>query len=228
MQALKDKKSDPGLAVPTPSLPLATIVSQAFSHTLKVLILANRRMDPSFHLPPLEESSGPFLPCLEELSLEGCNLSSAVPVCRSSDFSSGDLAAIRKNEPLIPLLAKLFPSLRTLDLSYNSLKSDALDKDALSELILASNEDTPLGPARKGLRHLRLRGNRITELDGFQALAEMFKGNRDVPAWKLEELDLRDNEIGRLPPEIGLLPLDVFLVDGNVYVFFSFIPVGLF
>jgi len=60
-----------------------------------------------------------------------------------------------------------------------------------------------------------LRGNQITHLDGFAAIAQMFKGNRLVSEWKLEELDLRDNEIGRLPPEMGLLPLDVLLVDGN-------------
>lgn len=44
---------------------------------------------------------------------------------------------------------------------------------------------------------------------------EMFKGNRDVPGWKLDELDVRENDIGRLPAELGMLPLDVFLVDGN-------------
>jgi hypothetical protein len=55
----------------------------------------------------------------------------------------------------------------------------------------------------------------LTDLDGFQNLALMFKGNRQVEEWKLEELDLRDNEIGKLPPELGMLPLDVFLVDGN-------------
>ena len=49
-----------------------------------------------------------------------------------------------------------------------------------------------------------------------QGLAESFRGNRAVPEWKLEELDLRANEIGKLPPELGLLLLDVFLVDGNV------------
>ena len=71
-------------------------------------------------------------------------------------------------------------------------------------------------PHRKGLRHLRLRGNRISDLDGFLGLAEAFKGNRDVVDWMLEELDVRDNEIGKLPPELGLLPMDVFLVDGNM------------
>ncbi|KAF7793723.1 hypothetical protein EIP86_004839 [Pleurotus ostreatoroseus] len=214
-------KAVPGLAIPTPTLPLVAILSQSFAHSLKVLTLTNRRMDPSFSLPSLDsaEGSGPFLPCLEELSLEGCSLGNTVPVSRSTDGSS-DLASSRKNEPLLPLITKLFPSLRTLDLSYNTLKSEALDKDTLADLILASDPNDSLNrTSRKGLRHLRLRGNRITELDGFQGLAEMFKGNRDVPTWKLEELDLRDNEVGKLPAEIGLLPLDVFLVDGNVYVF---------
>jgi len=73
-----------------------------------------------------------------------------------------------------------------------------------------------LGKTRP-LKHLRLRGNKIAELDGFQGLAEQFKGNRDVPNWKMEELDLRDNEIGKLPAELGLMPLDVLLVDGNVF-----------
>jgi hypothetical protein len=29
-------------------------------------------------------------------------------------------------------------------------------------------------------------------------------------------LDLRDNKISKLPSELGILPLDVFLVDGNM------------
>ena len=48
---------------------------------------------------------------------------------------------------------------------------------------------------------------------------EIVAVGEDVKGWKLEELDVRDNEIGRLPAEVGLLPMDVFLVDGNVYVF---------
>ena len=42
--------------------------------------------------------------------------------------------------------------------------------------------------------------------------------NKELPAWELEKLDLRDHEIGKLPPELGLLPLDVFLVCGNMWV----------
>ncbi|KAF8959453.1 hypothetical protein BDZ97DRAFT_1906209 [Flammula alnicola] len=198
------------LSVPTPTLPLSTIVDQPFAHTLRVLILANRRMDRSFSLPSVPDSVSGFLPNLEELDLEGCNLSDLVPVCHVSDASSGSSTPPRSNELVIPTLTRLFPSLRTLNLSYNALTNASLTSEALMNLILTS-------PHRKGLRHLRLRGNRISELDGFASLAESFKGNRDVPGWKLEELDLRDNEIGKLPPELGLLPLDVFLVDGNTF-----------
>jgi len=105
-------------------------------------------------------------------------------------------------------IAKLFPNLKTLNLSYNAITNTSLTPDALSSLILAS-------PGRNGLRHLRLGGNKISDLEGFLKLAKAFKRNRDIPSWKLEELDLRDNEIGKLLPELGLLPLDIFLVDGN-------------
>jgi Leucine-rich repeat (LRR) protein len=142
-----------------------------------------------------------MLPHLEELSIEGCGLGDLVPT-----FYADQPLGARTNEALFPLLAKLFPSLVTLDLTYNLITSKSLTADALSALILDKN---------KPLKHLRLRGNRIADLNGFQGLAEHFKGHREMPGWKLEELDLRDNEIGRLPAELGLLPLDVFLVDGN-------------
>ncbi|KIP06262.1 hypothetical protein PHLGIDRAFT_107207 [Phlebiopsis gigantea 11061_1 CR5-6] len=210
---LSSSASDLALAIPTPTLPLASIVSQPFSQTLKVLVLTNRKMDSSFNLPT--ESDGPFLPALEELVLEGCNLGNSVLVSRSAEPGGTDASSARASEALLPLLARLFPSLRTLDLSYNALTSDALARDALTALILASADG--LEPHRPGLRVLRLRGNRLAGLDGFQELAGMFKGNRDVKEWKLEELDIRDNAIGRLPVEMGLLPMDVFLVDGNIF-----------
>ena len=200
--SLTSYRSD-NLSVPTPTLPLSTIVVQPFASTLRVLILANRRMDRSFALPSGSISISGFLPCLEELDLEGCNLSDLVPISSADSDNTS-----RTSEPIITTLANLFPSLQTLNLSYNALSNSSLTPEALSTVILRS-------PHRKGLRHLRLRGNRISELDGFLGLAEAFKGNRDVVDWKLEELDVRDNEIGKLPPELGLLPLDVFLVDGN-------------
>jgi len=167
-------------------------------------------MDRSFHLPSLTENSTCFLPRLEELDLEGCNLNDLVPTVIFPDSGTGATTPPRSSESMIPLITRLFPSLVTLNISHNAITNASLTPEALSNLILASN-------SHKGLRHLRLRGNKITELDGFSKLAESFKGNRQVPEWKLEELDIRDNEIGKLPPELGLLPLDVFLVDGNMF-----------
>ena len=195
------------ISVPTPTLPLSVIIAQPFAQTLRVLILANRRMDRSFALPSTTGSISGFLPCLEELDLEGCNLTDLVTVY--PDSNSGRTTPPRSTDFILPTLVKLFPSLQTLNLSYNGLTNASLTSDALSTLILTS-------PHRRGLRHLRLRGNKLSDLDGFLSLAEEFKGNRNMPGWKLEELDLRDNEIGKLPPELGLLPLDVFLVDGNM------------
>jgi hypothetical protein len=211
-------KSD--IALPTPTLPLAVISTQPFAQTLRVMTLTNRRLDVSLSLPPDSESD--LLPNLEELNLDGCGLRDIVPVSRQVQMGpdSGALTPPRTNEPLLPLLAKLFPNLRSLDLSDNALTAASLQTDALSSLIFAatspSSGEAQLHSTKKGLKHLRLRGNRLTDLEGLQGLTELFKGNRTVPEWKLEELDLRDNEIGKLPPELGLLPLDVFLVDGNV------------
>jgi len=196
------------ISVPAPTLPLSVISTQPFAQTLRVLILANRRMDRSFALPSSPGSISGFLPCLEELDLEGCNLTDLVTVY--PDSSSGRTTPPRSTEPILLTLAKLFPSLQILNLSYNALTNISLTSEALSTLIFTS-------PHRKGLRHLGLRGNKFSELDGFMNLAESFKGNRNVPGWKMEELDLRDNEISKLPPELGLLPLDVLLVDGNIF-----------
>jgi Leucine-rich repeat (LRR) protein len=198
------------LAMPAPTLPLSVILAQPFAESLRVLILTNRRLDRSFAVPSNIPPSG-FLPCLEELDVEGCNFDDAVPIQRvepSEDGTSGISISPSSNEQLLPILTKLFPSLRSLNLSYNRISDAALTFEALSGLILQS-------PERKGLRVLKLRGNRLSELNGFQKVAELFKGNRAVPEWKMEELDLRDNEVGKLPAELGLLPLDVFLVEGN-------------
>ncbi|KAJ7472762.1 hypothetical protein FB451DRAFT_302647 [Mycena latifolia] len=205
--------------LPTATLPLALIATQPFSQTLKILLLINRRMDRSFTLPPLPVAE-PLLPHLEELSLEGCNLGDSVSISTASTEETM-LVVPTQTRPTLPLLTELFPSLRNLNMAYNTLTSAALTTPVLSGLILsaaaADSAPTAAGVERKGLKQLHLRGNRITDLDGFQGIAVLFKGNREVPGWVLEELDLRDNEIGKLPAELGLLPLDVFLVDGNVF-----------
>lgn len=62
---------------------------------------------------------------------------------------------------------------------------------------------------------MRLRGNRLSNLEAFEPIADLFRGNQRVSEWRLEELDVRDNEISKLSVLMGLLPLDVFLVEGN-------------
>ncbi|KAG9315174.1 hypothetical protein JVU11DRAFT_4300 [Chiua virens] len=200
------------IALPTPSLPISELSTQSFARTLKVLILSNRKLDLSVSLPcGGPETDAGLIPTLEELVLDGCGFSDTITVTRQVD---GDATPIKSSELLLSLLTRLFPNLRSLDMSYNALTSAALPKDVLIGLVMACARNTA---SRTGLRHLRLRGNRIATLDGFQEVADIFKGHRSVPDWKLEELDLRDNEISKLPPELGLLPLDVFLVDGNVF-----------
>lgn len=189
------------IAVPIPTLPLSVIATQPFANSLQTLILVNRRMDRCFALPGglVEEN---ILPNLEELDLENCNLPDPIAVSRGTSVS-------RTNEPIIPLITRLFHNLQTLNLSYNALAGSLQDTEALSSLILARG-------GRRGLKHLRLRGNGIKDLGGLQGVASLFKGFREVPGWKLDELDIRDNNVEKLPPELGLLPLDVLLVDGNL------------
>ncbi|KAJ6589021.1 hypothetical protein B0H19DRAFT_1102525 [Mycena capillaripes] len=209
-----DRASD--VTLPTATLPLSLIAVQPFAHTLKVLVLSSRRMDRSFTLPPMPYSE-PLLPRLEELNLEGCNLADTISISTASAEETTPVVP-SDTKPLLPLLTELFPSLRNLNLAYNTLTSAALTMPVLSALILSSTSASDASSAeRKGLKQLHLRGNRITDVDGFQGIALLFKGNRTVDGWGLEELDLRDNEIGKLHSELGLLPLDVFLVDGNVF-----------
>lgn len=194
------------LTIPTPMLPLSYILDHSsLSATLRVLKLDKRRSDQSFSLPSFtgvpEEG---FLPKLEELSFESCGLGDTV------SYFVGDDSSGRKSEPTLSLLAKLFPSVLTLNLTHNNITSLGLTASHLSELLL--HKATPL-------RQLELSSNKITDLEGFVGLAEMFRGNREVQRWKMEKLDLRDNEIGGLPAELGLLPLEVFLVEGNTYVY---------
>ncbi|EJD07003.1 RNI-like protein [Fomitiporia mediterranea MF3/22] len=202
------------LLVPTPTLPLDVISRQDFAGKLQVLNLSNRRADPSFTFPssavlPSMQSSGGVLPHLSELILDGCALGDVVSISYESE--DGGAPTVTKRN-LLEIIADTFPSLTTLDLSYNSLTSDGLSPAVIERLLVPSNDN-----GRKGLKILRLRGNRLTSLEAFEQVAGHFRGNREVTDWCLEELDVRDNEISRLPSLMGLIPMDVFLVDGNVF-----------
>lgn len=124
------------------------------------------------------------LESVEEVMLDGCQLPSLVRVrvCTSSSSSSSSPYAFaapvpesetqssETKEPLFPLLARIFPSLTRLDLSYNTLTT--LDGvEALfspSHSFNSSNSSnvsatTKRSTGQKGLKVLRVRGNKIDE-----------------------------------------------------------------
>ena len=189
--------------LPRATLPLALIATQPLAETLRTLELRGRRAEPAFVLPT--SNSQPLLPRLETLNLEGCALSDAIPG-----------ASIAEGGPL-GVLAQLFPGLRNLELGYNDLTGALMTRGVLEQLFFAGKG------GRAGLRRLGLCGNKIEELYGLRELARVVFGvdaTKDGvelgTKWTLEELDVRENSITGLPGELGLLPLDLFLVDGNL------------
>ena len=149
------------VTLPAPTLPISIISLQPFVQTLKILMLTNRHLDISISLP-LEYD---LLPSLEELNLDGCGLCDTIPVSRQDIVSSsGVTTPSQSTELLLPFLAKLFPNLQTLNLSDNALTSASLMTGTLLALVLALND----GSTKTGLKHLRIRGNWLAELDRMQ------------------------------------------------------------
>jgi hypothetical protein len=196
--------------LPRVTLPLSLIMTQPFADTLRTVDLRGRRAEPGIVLPMSCNGSQPLLPRLETLNLEGCALSDVVPGVEAADVGG-----------TLGVLARLFPGLRNLELAYNDFTGAAVGRGVLEQLLFV---DDNVG--RVGLRRLVLCGNRIEELHGLRELAQVvFGASADVAdttavelrgKWTLEELDVRENSIGALPGELGLLPLDSFLVDGNL------------
>lgn len=189
--------------LPRATLPLALIATQPLAETLRTLELRGRRAEPAFVIPT--SNGQPLLPRLETLNLEGCALSDAIPGASIADGG------------VLGVLAQLFPGLRNLELGYNDLTGALVARGVLEQLFFAGKG------GRSGLRRLGLRGNKIEELHGLRELARVVFGADAAKEgvelgtkWTLEELDVRENSITGLPGEVGLLPLDLFLVDGNM------------
>ncbi|KAH9957152.1 hypothetical protein BC827DRAFT_1138435 [Russula dissimulans] len=190
--------------LPPATLPLPIITNQSFASTLRTLELRGRRAEPAFILP--DRNSRPLLPRLETLNIEGCALSDAVPGAEATDGGT------------LGVLAQLFPGLRNLELAYNNLTGAVMAREVLEKLLFTDGE------GRVGLRRLGLCGNKIEDLDGLRDLAQLVFGTKTANdyvehrgRWTLEELDIRENSIAGLPGELGLLPLELFLVDGNLF-----------
>jgi hypothetical protein len=165
------------LLVPSPTLPLVTILEQPFLNSIRVLVLTGRRMDPSFGLPSTGKAQS-YLPNLDELRLDNCNLGNSVQTTSEGGLST--------KGPLMEMIGNLFPSLGTLDLSYNALTS-------LNGIATLFTPDE--GVKRKGLKVLRVRGNRVDSLETLEELAGGWRSGSGIQGWQGEEIDLRDNEL---------------------------------
>jgi Leucine-rich repeat (LRR) protein len=192
-------------AVPRQTLPLSIILAQQpWGATLRVLELSNRRADVCFLLGSQGLKGG--LGRLEELKMDGCNLGDEVRCVVEKDGGGKEEMKSR----LLDTLKELFPSLTVLDLSYNVITS----LSGIEEMFFP-----PSSPGQ-GLKALRVRGNKISDIRPLEAIAERFEraggAGVGVEGWKGEEIDLRENEVGKLLPILGLLPLDIFLVEGNL------------
>ncbi|GAA5950169.1 hypothetical protein JCM3765_004224 [Sporobolomyces pararoseus] len=179
-------------------LPLASIKAWHWTTTLRTLTVTHNRL--SSLIDPKSSTSFPTLPSLTSLDLSNNQLTSASP----------------SSKPLLSQLHDLFPSLRSLTLSYNRLGT----LEGIETLLLPLDDET----VRPQLRVLSLNGNKISDTTALCRVAEKIKDSSTNAVsngmWSLEELDLRDNEIARLQPILGLLPHSLILsVSGNTFRF---------
>ncbi|GAA5839004.1 hypothetical protein JCM3766R1_004553 [Sporobolomyces carnicolor] len=182
-------------------LPLRSIEIWNWSSTLRTLTITHNRLSSLLDA----KTAGVFKPLSAVTTL---------------DLSHNHLTS--SPNPTRPLLAEIHdicPSLRTLSLSYNRLTS----LDGIDALLLPSTNSTspsdPSPPSSPSLRALYLNGNKVSDTIALCRVAENVRDNGSS-RWTLEELDLRDNEIARLQPTLGLLPHSLILsVSGNTFRF---------
>uniref|UniRef100_A0A3B4BHQ9 Disease resistance R13L4/SHOC-2-like LRR domain-containing protein n=1 Tax=Periophthalmus magnuspinnatus TaxID=409849 RepID=A0A3B4BHQ9_9GOBI len=152
------------------------------------------------------------LPCslgdlrhLQKLSLEHNQLGSlpdSVGRLRLLDCNNNQLTTLPSSLAQMTSLEQLFLRQNRLTLV------PPLPSDSLKELYLADNQISTLGSEQMSglsvLSSLELRGNKISTLP-----------EGALPS-TLTRLDLSNNDIGILPPTLGLLPnLTVLLLEGN-------------
>ncbi|THX90529.1 L domain-like protein [Aureobasidium pullulans] len=160
-----------------------------------------------------------------------------------SIFSSEDVREVklaRNNFVTIPFEISLAQNLKILDLSNCSLGDNYLSEvvtlQALQELFLGSNKISNWEPLLSllhapRLSYLDVSNNRLIGSvpmvrDSFPSLKVLHAGNNRIDAVSAEALsglqsvDLADNNIGYIPPEIGLLwdqGLKGLSIGGNVF-----------
>lgn len=117
-----------------------------------------------------------------------------------------ETSPITKEMDVLSTLHRIFPALGTLDLSYNVLTTLKGVGEMFLSPSLSPSDETGSGTRGDGggggLRVLRVRGNRIDEaaLDELVRIGERIKlGEEDIVGrWSGVEIDLRENEIGKV------------------------------
>ncbi|KAG0151911.1 hypothetical protein CROQUDRAFT_667612 [Cronartium quercuum f. sp. fusiforme G11] len=178
------------------------------NHALSTFSLAN----PPADLPPIRTL---------DVSL---NKLSTLPLALLHPETLTTLNLSRNKLPTAALsLAPHLPALEDLNLASNTLTSEglfvaieALAGSKLRALDLSSNmltsdeglEGVILG---KSLQKLVLHSNRINSLATLERLASSLSG------WTCKEIDLSDNDLAKLEPVLGCLPLEILFVSGNAF-----------
>ncbi|EJU05058.1 L domain-like protein [Dacryopinax primogenitus] len=187
----------PPAYIPTNTLPCDVILRHGWIDDLKRLVLSGRNADPLFTLPA--DNVHAVFSTVEDLMMDDCGL---------AEISRVQVDSVQNEENTFAVIARLFPRLRSLDLSYNRLPS----LQGIRQL-LAQRGDAET----TGVRELRLKGCGVNNVDELVNLLEDGGVTPSKTNWALRELDLSDNEITKLPPKLGLLPVDILLVDGNLF-----------
>ncbi|GAA5916270.1 hypothetical protein JCM8208_001720 [Rhodotorula glutinis] len=189
-----------------PTLPLAALATWGWGASLRVLNLANNRIAALEVLGAGSAGPAPLFPALDSLDLSNNFLPSSIasPFAPSSSSSlpPGIVVDETGNIPLLAALAALAPSLSTLSLRGNRLTS----LSGIGALLAPSN--VVPGSSPRGVRRLDLAECRIRAVDDLCAVAERYDADEGGAraSWRCDELDLSMNDIGVLPPKLGLLP----------------------
>lgn len=165
---------------------------------VKSLILAKNGLK-DVSMPALE-SWGLFVG-LQKLDLSRNRITTFEEAGTFEALASLDLSANRLALPdIFDIISRTAPNIKSLDLTYNVLDN----LEGVQPLLLRKGG---------GLRSLKLSGNRFADVSPLTEVAVQIKAG--ASGWACEEIDLRDNEIGKLHPELGWLPLSSFQVEGE-------------
>ncbi|KZP00402.1 L domain-like protein [Calocera viscosa TUFC12733] len=171
----------PPAYIPANTLPYDVILRHGWTDDLKCLVVTGRNTNPLFTLPG-DDGGMVVLDRVEQLTMIDCGLAESTRI---------QVAGVERHEGTFALIARLFPSVRSLDLSYNRLPTLAGIREVL--LLRRDNAD-----GKTGVCELKLKGCGVNNLDELVALLEEAGPEPAGSGLALRELDLSDNEIAKV------------------------------